>query len=144
MLIIVHQYFTHDFHDSYVKVKNSHLCYKKKIVVDHFISQVMEAGEIKEFDEPYNLLQDSSSYFSKMVQVTGLNMAKQLREYSKICSRKKFIQEIVDGSSYVASCNGSNSVTTNGLMQDNDNLPGVDISLEYMNKAFEYPVVTHL
>ncbi|XP_067014322.2 ATP-binding cassette subfamily C member 4 [Anabrus simplex] len=39
---------------------------------------VMDSGRMVEFDHPHMLLKNSDSYFSKMVQDTGKNMAEQL------------------------------------------------------------------
>ncbi|KAG8186526.1 hypothetical protein JTE90_023954 [Oedothorax gibbosus] len=44
---------------------------------------VLDAGEVKEFDEPYTLLQSRDSLFSLMVHNTGPGMAQQLREVAK-------------------------------------------------------------
>ena len=40
----------------------------------------MSDGEVKEFDSPYNLLQDPSSLFYKMVQKTGPSASKKLQQ----------------------------------------------------------------
>ncbi|XP_054723461.1 ATP-binding cassette sub-family C member 4-like isoform X2 [Uloborus diversus] len=49
---------------------------------------VLDAGEVKEFDEPYTLLQNRNSLFSNMVQMTGPGMAQQLREIARTAHRK--------------------------------------------------------
>ena len=42
--------------------------------------QVMSKGRVKEFDSPYNLLQNSDSLFTKMVEKTGTSASKKLRQ----------------------------------------------------------------
>ena len=44
-----------------------------------FIVKVLRAGEVIEFDEPHTLLNESSSYLSKLVEQTGPNNAERLR-----------------------------------------------------------------
>ena len=45
--------------------------------------QLMSNGQIKEFDSPYNLLQDPSSLFYKMVQKTGPSASKKLHQMAR-------------------------------------------------------------
>ncbi|OXA51509.1 Multidrug resistance-associated protein 4 [Folsomia candida] len=47
-------------------------------VIDSDRIMVLEAGEIKEFDEPYKLLQNTSGAFFHFVQETGRDMAQEL------------------------------------------------------------------
>ncbi|KAK9888735.1 hypothetical protein WA026_000961 [Henosepilachna vigintioctopunctata] len=44
---------------------------------------VIDAGEIKEFAPPHELLQNRDGYFSKMLSTTGKQMENQLREIAK-------------------------------------------------------------
>ena len=44
------------------------------------IDQAMDNGTVKEFDSPYNLLQDHRSLFYKMVQKTGPSASKKLQQ----------------------------------------------------------------
>lgn len=45
--------------------------------------QVLDAGTIHAYDEPYNLLQDENGIFYKMVQQTGKQEAVALLEAAK-------------------------------------------------------------
>ncbi|GIY89244.1 hypothetical protein CEXT_676372 [Caerostris extrusa] len=63
---------------------------------------VLDAGEVKEFDAPFSLLQNRNSLFSHMVQMTGASMAHQLREvaraaYLKTAADIKDKKEIIIG-----------------------------------------------
>ena len=40
----------------------------------------MSNGQVKEFDSPYNLLQDPGSLFYKMVQKTGPSASRKLHQ----------------------------------------------------------------
>lgn len=40
----------------------------------------MDNGEVREFDSPYNLLQDARSLFYRMVQKTGPSASKKLQQ----------------------------------------------------------------
>ena len=40
----------------------------------------MDSGAVKEFDTPYNLLQDHRSLFYKIVQKTGPSASKKLQQ----------------------------------------------------------------
>ena len=42
-------------------------------------TQVLRSGELIEFDEPHILLNQSSSYLSKLVEQTGPSNAERLR-----------------------------------------------------------------
>lgn len=44
---------------------------------------VMENGEMVEFAHPHILLENSTGYFTKMVQNTGRNMEQNLRQIAK-------------------------------------------------------------
>ena len=50
---------------------------------------VMDAGECREFDTPYRLLQDSASIFSSMVDAYGEEQSKILRKIADDCKHKK-------------------------------------------------------
>lgn len=45
---------------------------------------VLDAGELKEYDEPYVLLQNESGLFSNMVKMTGKTTANSLKEMARI------------------------------------------------------------
>lgn len=45
--------------------------------------QVLQSGRIAEFDEPYVLLQNNSSYFSALVAQTGSKESEKLTEMAK-------------------------------------------------------------
>lgn len=58
-----------------------------KFTVEPLYFQVMDAGQLKEFDEPYILLQDSSSLLSKFAAKTKggqLEVLKSLAE--EVCT----------------------------------------------------------
>ena len=44
---------------------------------------MLDNGELKEFDQPYTLLQDKASMLSKLVDQTGKGLAGQLLEVAK-------------------------------------------------------------
>ena len=44
---------------------------------------VLDAGEIKEFDTPFRLLQDKTSLFSSMVDACGQEQAKSLNKIAE-------------------------------------------------------------
>ncbi|XP_042894914.1 ATP-binding cassette sub-family C member 4-like isoform X1 [Parasteatoda tepidariorum] len=92
---------------------------------------VLDAGEVKEFDEPYTLLQNRNSQFSHMVQQTGHGMANQLKEiartaYLKRAGTKKDTGTIVfggHGGGDIIEMNGSAPNTNhiaNGRMMNSD------------------------
>jgi len=45
---------------------------------------VLDAGKIKEFDSPSNLLRNKNSYLSRLVQKTGPDNARRLEELGKL------------------------------------------------------------
>lgn len=45
---------------------------------------VLDAGQLKEFDTPANLLRQSGSIFASMVDDTGAESAKHLREVRSV------------------------------------------------------------
>lgn len=45
---------------------------------------VLDAGQLKEYDEPYALLQNESGLFSNMVKMTGKTTANSLKEMARI------------------------------------------------------------
>lgn len=56
------------------------IAHRLNTIMDSDKVLVMDAGSVKEYDHPYILLQDSESYFSKMVAETGKSMEMQLRQ----------------------------------------------------------------
>ncbi|XP_055936124.1 ATP-binding cassette sub-family C member 4-like isoform X2 [Argiope bruennichi] len=79
---------------------------------------VLDAGEVKEFDSPFVLLQNRNSLFSHMVQMTGPGMAQQLREvarnaYLKNAANTKKEGSIGPGDEYIE-MNGSARHIING------------------------------
>ena len=48
-----------------------------------FLFQVLDAGRVQAYDEPYTLLQDPGGIFFKMVQQTGKQEAAALLEAAK-------------------------------------------------------------
>lgn len=51
---------------------------------------VMDGGQAVEFDHPHQLLQDSSSYFCRMVDETGPELAKRLRKVAEDDFKSKY------------------------------------------------------
>ena len=61
------------------KVLVSKELFSMTIIALHFNPQVMNKGQVKEFESPHRLLQDPSSQFSKMVDKTGPAASQKLR-----------------------------------------------------------------
>lgn len=103
---------------------------------------MLDAGEIKEFDEPYTLLQDPHSLFSHMVQMTGHEMAKQLREiahsaYVKSSTGKGF-------TSLYGQFGGGDIMGMNGILSLPRNVAnGIEIQGP-VDEGIEYEEKTHL
>ncbi|GFT92898.1 ABC transporter C family member 10 [Trichonephila clavipes] len=98
---------------------------------------VLDAGEVKEFDTPFTLLQNRNSLFSHMVQMTGPGMAQQLREvarnaYFKSSGTKK--EDSISGDD-VIEMNGSARHVANGSAL---NIPVGQVSDVYENTEMTY------
>ncbi|GFQ66173.1 hypothetical protein TNCT_86261 [Trichonephila clavata] len=98
---------------------------------------VLDAGEVKEFDTPFTLLQNRNSLFSHMVQMTGPGMAQQLREvarnaYFKNSETKK--EGSISGDD-VIEMNGSAHHVANGSVL---NIPVGQVSDVYENTEMTY------
>ncbi|GFT55310.1 hypothetical protein NPIL_228742 [Nephila pilipes] len=98
---------------------------------------VLDAGEVKEFDTPFTLLQNRNSVFSHMVQMTGHSMAKQLRDvarnaYFKNAEVKK--EDSISGDD-VIEMNGSARHVANGSAL---NIPVGQVSDVYENTEMTY------
>ncbi|GFR71832.1 multidrug resistance-associated protein 4-like [Elysia marginata] len=50
---------------------------------------VLDDGELKEFDTPYNLLQDTDGLFTRLVLSSGKNQAKQLQALAEMSQHKR-------------------------------------------------------
>ncbi|XP_050401602.2 ATP-binding cassette sub-family C member 4 isoform X1 [Patella vulgata] len=50
---------------------------------------VLHDGEVKEFDTPYNLLQEEDGYFTNLVDQTGVQQAAELRNLARIANLKR-------------------------------------------------------
>ena len=59
------------------------IAHRLNTIMDSSKILVMDAGEIKEFDTPYRLLQDNTSLFSSMVDAYGEDQSKNLRRMAK-------------------------------------------------------------
>lgn len=59
------------------------IAHRLHTIMDSDRALVLDAGEVKEFDEPYILLQNRNSQFSHMVQQTGPGMSQQLRDIAR-------------------------------------------------------------
>lgn len=53
----------------------------------------MDSGEIKEYDTPFNLLEDSSTIFSSLVDATGKESSRSLRKLAKMSQRDEDLKE---------------------------------------------------
>ena len=68
------------------------------IFVNHvLLIQVLDNGELVEFDEPYTLLQDSNSMLSKLVQQTGKGVATELMEIAEAHQHSKNTKKLSNG-----------------------------------------------
>ena len=59
------------------------IAHRLNTVLDADRILVMDQGELREFDTPYRLLQDSNSLLSRMVDAYGEEQSKKLREMVK-------------------------------------------------------------
>lgn len=108
--------------------------------------QVLDAGEVKEFDEPYALLQNPDSLFSVMVQMTGPGMAKQLREVAHAAYVKNVVNKEVStnvfggvGGDDVIDMNGSSTFVQQGV----PNGVGHNAQDGMVNEGFEQSDMTY-
>ncbi|CAH1098765.1 unnamed protein product [Psylliodes chrysocephalus] len=59
------------------------VAHRLNTIMDNDRVLVMDAGQVMEFDHPHNLLQNSESFLSKMVNETGSDMANRLKRVAK-------------------------------------------------------------
>ena len=59
------------------------IAHRLNTVMDSSKILVMDAGEVKEFDTPQNLIDNKESVFNQMINATGREMARALRNISK-------------------------------------------------------------
>ncbi|XP_045130925.1 ATP-binding cassette sub-family C member 4-like isoform X2 [Portunus trituberculatus] len=67
------------FHDCTVLT----IAHRLQTIVDSDRVMVLQAGNLKEFDEPHILLQNKNSLFFNMVQQTGQNTSRQLQQIAE-------------------------------------------------------------
>ncbi|CAH1098767.1 unnamed protein product [Psylliodes chrysocephalus] len=65
------------------------VAHRLNTIMDNDRVLVMDAGQVMEFDHPYNLLQNSESFLSKMVNETGSEMADKLKNIARNAFRHK-------------------------------------------------------
>lgn len=73
------------------------IAHRLNTIIDSDRILVLDAGQMVEFDEPYNLLLQSSGLFCKLVKQTGQEMAKKLSEEAQ----KAYIKRHLDSIHYV-------------------------------------------
>jgi len=59
------------------------VCVTFNLAYESCIAQVLQSGRIAEFDKPYLLLQNKSSYFSALVAQTGAKESEKLIEMAR-------------------------------------------------------------
>ena len=111
-----------------------------------YILQVLDAGEVKEFDEPYTLLQDPNSLFSHMVQMTGPGMAKQLREVAHSAYMKNSVQK-GQSINVFGGTGGDDVIEMNGITPVPPTIAnggGLSVPDGHVNDGFEHTEMTYL
>jgi ATP-binding cassette, subfamily C (CFTR/MRP), member 4 len=59
------------------------IAHRLATVIDSDRILVMDSGKGVEFDHPHNLLADEEGFFTKMVNATGAETSKQLKNIAK-------------------------------------------------------------
>lgn len=72
-------------------VAEAFLCVPKRVSV----FQVLDRGEVQQFDQPYNLLQDEDGLFYQMVQQTGQKYANELITIAQNKHNRAAVGEVV-------------------------------------------------
>ncbi|GFY48387.1 hypothetical protein TNIN_211863 [Trichonephila inaurata madagascariensis] len=99
---------------------------------------VLDAGEVKEFDTPFTLLQNRNSLFSHMVQMTGSGMAQQLRDVAKNAYFKS------SGTKKEDSISGDDVIEMNGSARHVANGSALNIPVGQVSDVYENTEMTYL
>ena len=65
------------------------IAHRLHTIIDSDRVLVLDAGQVIEFDSPYNLLQDANGTFYDMVETTGKGMREMLKEIAILVHETK-------------------------------------------------------
>ena len=72
------------------------IAHRLHTIIDSGRVLVLDAGQLVEFDSPFNLLQNPNGTFHDMVETTGKGMREMLKEIAKTVHHKKQITKELD------------------------------------------------